>query len=287
MFLQEKEKYLSVLEHYQKKYAFRLYAYTILDNHAHLLIEISETPLSKIMQGVQQIYTVYYNKKYDRVGHVFQQRYKANLCDKDGYLLALIKYIHQNPLRAGLIEGLAYEWSSHRYYLNPEGRGLVDVRFPLSLFHQEQPAAVRLYQEFMGERSELNQERTAPVVYYLTALADGVRPREEKPLPAPVSLEQVLALVAAETGLTENMIRSGLKTGTVVKARKLFTYLASRHSQARHTEIAQFLGISASAVTRILAGCSEQAPEISNLHHLEKELARSGHCKTVNQLSKA
>jgi len=80
-----------------------------MDNHANILVEIKENPLSKIMQSIQQVYTQRYNRKKDRTGHVFEQRYKAILCNKDEYLLQLIKYIHQNQLREGFQGGINYK----------------------------------------------------------------------------------------------------------------------------------------------------------------------------------
>lgn len=70
-----------------------------MKNHVHLLIETTDTPLSKILQGINQTYTLYFNRKNKTIGHLFQRRYKAILCDKDEYLLTLVKYIHGNPIR--------------------------------------------------------------------------------------------------------------------------------------------------------------------------------------------
>jgi REP element-mobilizing transposase RayT len=98
-----------------------------MDNHAHLLIEVDDIPLSKIMQGIQQVFTQHYNRKNKTTGHVFEQRYKSFLCAKDAYLLQLIRYIHQNPVRSKLTGGLNYQWSSHKEYIgNP---GLAEVNF--------------------------------------------------------------------------------------------------------------------------------------------------------------
>ncbi len=89
-------KYLEILSRYKSQYKYRLYAYVLMNNHVHLLIEIRDNPLSKIQQGINQSYTIYFNKKYNTVGHLFQGRYKAILCDKEAYLLSLIKYIHSD-----------------------------------------------------------------------------------------------------------------------------------------------------------------------------------------------
>jgi REP element-mobilizing transposase RayT len=103
---EEKPEYIRILEKYKERYKFKIYAYCIMDNHVHLLIETGEKPISKIMQGIQQSFIQYYNKKYNRSGHVFQQRYKAQLCDKERYIWQLIKYIHYNPVEAGFRQGL-------------------------------------------------------------------------------------------------------------------------------------------------------------------------------------
>ncbi|WP_084112119.1 transposase [Paramaledivibacter caminithermalis] len=127
----DKLEYLMRVKKYKEKYRSKLYSYVIMDNHAHLLIEVSNTPLTKIMQLIQQTYTQYYNKKYNRTGHVFEQRYKAILCNKDEYLLTLIRYIHKNPERAN-ISDINYKWSSHQEYIGNK-LGICDVDFPLYL----------------------------------------------------------------------------------------------------------------------------------------------------------
>ena len=104
VFLDEADyrRYLGLLDAYRKRYAFTIYAYVLMTNHVHLLIEQGETPLAKAMQGLGQSYTGYYNRKYKKSGHLFQGRYKAILCEKDAYLLELIRYIHLNPVAAGV-----------------------------------------------------------------------------------------------------------------------------------------------------------------------------------------
>ena len=97
-------KFLQKLLEYKEKFGFVLYAYTLMKNHIHLLIETKDAPLSKIMQGLLQSYTQWYNGKYRTVGHLFQGRYKAILCDKKVYLLNLIRYIHLNCARAGIVK---------------------------------------------------------------------------------------------------------------------------------------------------------------------------------------
>ena len=111
-------RFLRKVLEYKERYGFILYAYILMKNHIHLLIETRDAALSKIMQGLLQSYTQWYNGKYRTVGHLFQGRYKSILCDKKVYLLNLIRYIHLNCVRAGLVRDPGeYKWSSHRIYL--------------------------------------------------------------------------------------------------------------------------------------------------------------------------
>ncbi len=127
----EKQEYMERIAEYKRRYGFKLYAWVLMSNHAHLLIEVRDVSLSKIMQGIQQGYTQWYNRRHKHTGHVFEQRYKATLCNKDRYLLALIRYIHQNPERAKLEGGLDYLWSSHKSYIVENKNGITDASFPL------------------------------------------------------------------------------------------------------------------------------------------------------------
>ena len=111
------EAYLERLARYRKRFGVTVYAYCLMSNHVHLLLETGSEPLSKFMQGLQQSYTQYFNRKHHKVGHLFQGRYKAIVCEKDEYLLTLVRYIHLNPIRAKLVQRLDdYPYSGHPEY---------------------------------------------------------------------------------------------------------------------------------------------------------------------------
>ncbi len=101
----DRQEYLKRIEHYQQKCGFILYAFVLMSNHVHLLLETPKDQISRIMQMINFTYTQYFNRKYNKVGHLFQGRYKSHLCDKDEYLLTLMRYIHLNPVRAGIVAG--------------------------------------------------------------------------------------------------------------------------------------------------------------------------------------
>lgn len=148
---QDRSEYLTRIQRYRKERGFILYAYVLMTNHVHLLIETPLTPISRIMQLISLTYTQYFNRKYNKVGHLFQGRYKSLLCDRDEYLLSLVRYIHLNPVRADVVKGPGeYGWSSHNDYL----RGKSDIVQPdrvLRLFSERVSRARKLYEEFVNE----------------------------------------------------------------------------------------------------------------------------------------
>jgi len=128
-------------------------------------MEVGKHPLAKIMHGLQQSYTLYFNRKYKLVGHFFQGRYKDILCDRDSYFLELVRYIHLNPARSKMVtDPVDYVWSSHRDYLNcgtAKGAAMVQSEGILNQFGPNLAQARRKYQEFVldgigaGHRNDL------------------------------------------------------------------------------------------------------------------------------------
>lgn len=127
-----------------------------MNNHVHMALQVQDAPLSKLMQNISQRYTHWFNKRYDRVGHVFQGRYKAVLVDRDAYLLELIRYIHLNPVRAEIVtDPLDYPLSSHAAYAGkakpPEW---LSIDQGLRQFGKTEPLARAAYLHFMGQTTK-------------------------------------------------------------------------------------------------------------------------------------
>jgi REP element-mobilizing transposase RayT len=143
--------YLDRLEKYRSQYQVRIYAYCLMPNHVHLLVETGSTPLAKFMQGLQQTYTQYFNRRYRKVGHLFQGRYKAIICDRDKYLLALVRYIHLNGVRAKLAtRPERYRYSGHNSYLS-NGRAKIVETTPVLKLMGGKKAYERFVLEGTGE----------------------------------------------------------------------------------------------------------------------------------------
>lgn len=127
-------QFISVLKYYKEKCNFRLYAYCLMDNHIHLLIQHSGDDLEIIMKKIEIKFVRWYNNKYNRIGNLFQERYKSEAIDNEAYFLTVFRYIHQNPLKAGIesIPGI-YPWSSYHCYANLDD-SFVDIDTIINLF---------------------------------------------------------------------------------------------------------------------------------------------------------
>lgn len=126
--------YLERFATYRQRYEITPYAYCLMPNHVHLLVQTAHEPLSKFMQGLQQSYTQYFNRTHRKVGHLFQGRYQAIVCEKDRYLLALLRYIHLNPVRAKLVaQPEEYPYSGHLAYLTGKTTEVLDPAGGLAL----------------------------------------------------------------------------------------------------------------------------------------------------------
>ncbi len=125
----DKEKYLEILGHYKKRFAFRILGYCLMPNHIHLILEPRYPyDLAKFMQGLTQAYTVWFNNKYEKVGRLWQGRFKSMVIAKDNYLLDCIYYIEMNPVRARLASSPAgYIWSSYRNRVFGNKNKLLDI----------------------------------------------------------------------------------------------------------------------------------------------------------------
>ena len=108
--------YLHTLRRFQQENSFELIAYCLMENHIHLLVHV-ESDLDKAMKQISVSYAYYFNMKYDRSGHLFQDRFLSEPIEDDRYLLAVVRYIHNNPVKAGICRRDEYLWSSWHEYV--------------------------------------------------------------------------------------------------------------------------------------------------------------------------
>lgn len=141
------------------------FAWALIPNHFHLLLRTGRVPISTVMKRLLTGHAMYFNRKHHRVGHLFQNRYKSILCQKDSYLLELVRYIHLNPLRAKIIPDLKvldkYAYSGHAVIMGKKKNHWQDTDYVLKLFNSKLSLSRRRYREYvkkglsMGKRPDL------------------------------------------------------------------------------------------------------------------------------------
>jgi putative transposase len=152
---EDKFKFLEVLKKYKAISQYQIYSYCLMDNHVHLLVRETEEPLSEAIKRISSSYVFWYNLKYERVGHLFQERYKSECVESTRYFLTVLRYIHQNPLKAGLAKGVwECKWTSIHEYVREDGLGLVDIDIGLPLFSEDRNLAIELFINYMQEENE-------------------------------------------------------------------------------------------------------------------------------------
>src|SRR6056297_2861757 len=146
---EDNEMFLVTLDEYKKQSGYKLFAYCLMGNHLHLLLKTEKEDLGQIFQRIGASYVYWYNRKYDRTGHLFQARFKSEVVDTDNYLFAVLRYIHQNPVKARMVTRLEdYAWSSYGEYLGLNTNRYVDKDFILMLFNEDRNKAVDYFKAF-------------------------------------------------------------------------------------------------------------------------------------------
>ena len=131
------EKFLQVLKDCKAISGYKLYAYCLMGNHIHLLLQEVKEPLELLMKRIATRFVYWYNIKYRRTGHLFQDRFKSEPVENDAYFLTALRYIHQNPLKAGLSKDVqSYVYSSYNEYFN--NSDLIDREFTFEIISMEE-----------------------------------------------------------------------------------------------------------------------------------------------------
>lgn len=149
----DREQFLSILEKACQRYQWQVFAYCLMDNHYHLMVETIDSTLSKGMRHINGVYTQWFNhtRAKRRVGHVFQGRFKGILVDKESYLLELCRYVVLNPVRANMVEHPSeYIWSSYQQTSRAESKSeWLNSDWVLSQFSKQKKRAVEKYKQFV------------------------------------------------------------------------------------------------------------------------------------------
>lgn len=156
------QRFIETIDRYKETCGYEIYAYCLMGNHVHLLLRVGHEPLEQVMRRICGSYVYWYNWKYQRTGNLFQGRFKSETVEEDAYFMVVLRYIHQNPLKAGMVSrNEHYKWSSiSEYITRPK---IVDTDFPLALFSQDREKAVKSLIDFCNMANDdkcLDMEET-------------------------------------------------------------------------------------------------------------------------------
>lgn len=152
---EDREKFLKTIMHYKSISRYELYGYCLMDNHIHLLIKEAAEPISLVIKRISSSYVYWYNRKYERCGHLFQERFKSEVVESEAYFLTVLRYIHQNPIKAGLTKNIEeYQWSSINEY--EKNQSQINTDFALKMIFEDKAKAVELLRQYMNEHTEDN-----------------------------------------------------------------------------------------------------------------------------------
>lgn len=260
----DREYFLRLLGSILVETKTRCYAWSLLPNHFHLLLQTGVTPLSQVMRRLMTGYAVTFNRRYKRNGHLFQNRYKSIVCEKDPYLLELTRYIHLNPLRAGLVRDMTeldeYPWSGHGILMGRQEADWQEVEGVLRYFSDRKGMARHRYRlflekgrdhgrrpEFEGERrtgngeGELHDERVLGKRDFaekvLRENGNNLKKKVRIPLP------DLIVKVSTYLKMEKEDLLSGRRKKEICLARALISYLATQEMGYRFSEVGQALNI--------------------------------------------
>ena len=236
----DKDKYLFYVKKYQKKFDFKVYAYCLMSTHAHLLVDANGADISKFMHGINQSYAQYFNNKYDRHGHVFQDRFKSKVVGDDNYLFTVSAYIHNNPTDVEGYENCPeeYKYSSFSVYLGlkEDIYGIVDEEFIMGLFNKNIKKAREKYykfvmkcdDEYMKMQHEFKDEK-------------GEYRSERSVLVRDFKAEEVMDFIERYTDVDEKMLKWKYKR-KAKESRALCVFLIRYYCNFTYNEICALIG---------------------------------------------
>lgn len=288
---QDRQKFLERLGENIVEAKCSVYAWVLMTNHVHILFKSGGKGISTVMRKLLTWYAIYYNRRHKRTGHLFENRYKSILCDEDNYLLALIRYIHLNPVRAGMVKTMEeldrYPWSGHSAIMEKKECSWLDGNYVLLQFNDTKRKARNAYRQFvhegfgMGRKPELTggglvrslggwsqvqsaqgkgqkteyDERILGSGDFVTAIfkeAEDKQIRQFKIKRTGLTITGIIEKECKTARISEKELKNGSKRMIVRTVRETIARRGVEELGLTSAEIARNLGVCTSTVTRAL-----------------------------------
>jgi putative transposase len=235
------------------RYDARVHAYCWMPNHVHLAAQVGDARLGRLIQSVASTYARRKQRRVPTTGHLFERRHRAILVDTDAYWLALVRYIHRNPVEAGIVANCAdYPWSSHGSYLGRASPAWLTTAPTLAMFGGSTIEAIAAYQRFVADNTPAATLAAAPCGSVSTsperlATFEFGRRRSVR------SLEQLMIDVATELDVDPKLLATARRDSALVHARLEIARRALAAGVASLATVAGRLGRSASTLSEQLS----------------------------------
>jgi REP element-mobilizing transposase RayT len=243
----DRQKFMKILSSAKKQFDLRIFAYCLMPNHYHLLIEINEPNLSNAMKFINGSYSTYFNWRHKRSGHLFQGRYGAQFVEQLRFLAEVTRYIHLNPYRSGLSDRfIDYRWSSIHEYTGKDGFRIAETGWLEGKFGPGYDSAVKRYMEYLLEKSDPGIVRDGMadnLVLGSKSFAQVIKDRAKHAeyiitdTRARITCDpaEIIAAVARDAGVSINELK--VKKGRHNHAKSMAIYLVSKNSNLTYAEI--------------------------------------------------
>jgi len=279
----DREDLIRRLSELALKQAWSIYAWALMPNHFHLLVRSGKNPLSQNMRALMSGYAGYFNRRHNRHGHLFQNRYKSIVCEEEPYFLELVRYLHLNPLRSKIVKDLneldSYKYAGHSAIIGTVERKWQDIDEVLGRFNDKRRPAIRLYREFtvagieQGRRPELEgggllrsyggwkgvtelrrgrekyraDERVLGSSSFIEEILKEAENQEEGKSKR-VSLKTLISRIATDMGINSESMTGNGRNREVTRARAVLAYIWMRYLGRSGYELAKAIGVTPQAL---------------------------------------
>ena len=278
-------RFYHFLQYVVEKFGCRVHGFCLMTNHIHLVLQTGNIPLSQIMQNLSLRYTKWINHAQSRTGHVFQGRYKALLLDADAYLMEIVRYIHLNPVRAGMVPlPEAYPWSGHHGYLGKEVLPWLTTDLVLSMLSPNIQKARQTYASFVADgigetrRNEFHSGTCEGRILGDDNFTEEALKKTKQPRVADYNLDDVLRVVCRRYEITLEKLKAPGKARPCSEARAFAALLVCESPRICLTELGRILNRDIAplgrAGRRMLEGALEEAELKAQIEAFRLELSK-------------
>lgn len=266
----DRRLFLSRLEKNLIRWDVHIMAWALMPNHFHLLVRCPNGNLASFMQCLLTGYSQNFNRRHERVGHLFQNRYKSEALSKEGHFRELVRYIHLNPIRACILRSLeelsGYLWTGHQRIVSGLSAGWQDLESIREMFHSPARPWRQEYVDFLeaGIRTGKHPGHPEADRFSVPAVArESASPREYGPQP-PTGYHKILETVSAMTGLAPEVLAGKRGSARVVRARRLLLSICREELNAPVAHIARWVGIPTYTAWYLLRSAHDVASSTSD-----------------------